>query len=551
MTDYRQINEKYTKYALDVINGRIVAGELIKLACERYMSWFDRDDIYFDTEKADKPVKFISKLRHWEGSEFVGKPFILQDWQEFMIYGIYGWIRKDNNSRVIRNAYIQISRKCGKTSLISALGLYGLIADGEPGAEVTTVAPSAEQSRIAYKKAYKYLESINKHNLFKVLRGEIRFTKASSRFRIMSSDAKFGDGFNPSFAIIDEYHAMKNNDIPNVLISGMGARKQPLMMYITTAGFDLLSPCKRYRDMCEEILRGVKQDDTIFALIYELDENDDWEDESNWKKCCPSLGHSVFKDFMEQQKVMAKNNSSEEREILTKTFNKWVNMKSDWLPYTLILDNTDKVNLEDYKGKDKIYGVIGVDLGAISDLTSISLCFKYEEKIYFKTWLFVPEVAFEESPNKHLYNEWYKKGYIIMTPGNATDYDYVLNKILEINQYIKIVKVFYDKWNATQFTENAIQHRINMIPFSQQLGNFNDPTKEFERLLRQNKAVIDDNEAVRWCIMNATLKEDHHANVMPVKSGTKYEKIDAVVSMIEALAAVKTISNNKHFFMSL
>lgn len=550
MNNINEIDPKFTSYARDVLSGKIVAGELIKLACERFISWFDRDDIYFDPVRAEKPVRFISKLKHFTG-KFKGKSFILQDWQEFLIYNIYGWIRKDNDTRLIRNVYIQISRKCGKTSLAAAIGLYGLIADGEAGAEVTCVAPSAEQSRIAFKNASSYLESINKFKLFRPMRGEIRYDRTKSRFRIMSSDASLGDGFNCSTAIIDEYHAMKTNDIPNVLVSGMGMRTQPLTIYITTAGFNLMSPCKKYRDMCEEILRGVKDDDTIFAAIYELDEEDNINDEKVWKKCCPSLDITVTGDYMKQQLKMMKNNSADEVPILTKTFNKWCQSLSNWLPYTLLLENTKKFNIEEFKDVPKLYGIMGIDLGSTSDMTSISLGFNYESKFYFKTWIFIPEIALEESPNKHLYLEWKKRGLIEITPGNACDYDYILNKVLEINKSIKIFKVMYDKWNSTSFTEQAVQHRINMIPYSQSLGNFNSPTKEFERLLRLNNVVLDDNEAVRWCIMNATLKEDWNGNIKPVKGGTKYEKIDAVISILESLGGMLESTQFKHFFTTI
>ena len=550
MTNIYEIDPKFTKYAEGVLSGKIIAGELVRLACKRYLSYFERDDIYFDPDRAEKPIRFISHLRHFEG-DFAGKNFELQEWQKFLVYAICGWIRKDNDSRLVRNAYIQISRKCGKTSIASALGLYFLIADGEAGAEVDCVSPSAEQSRIAFKKASAFVESINKFKLFRPMRGEIRYDKTKSRFRIMSSDASFGDGFSPSFCVVDEYHAMKNNDIPNVLVSGMGYRKQPLMLYITTAGFDLLCPCKKYRDMCEEILRGVKEDDTVFALIYEMDKDDDWKDSHNWYKCCPSLGITVNEDYMKQQIQMAQNNSSEERAILTKTFNMWVNMKNDWLPYSLLLENTKKFEIEEFKDVQKLYGIMGIDLGSTSDMTSISLGFNYESKFYFKTWLFIPEVALEESPNKHLYLEWKKRGLIEITPGNACDYDYILNKILEINKSIKIFKVMYDKWNSTSFTEQAVQHRINMIPYSQSLGNFNSPTKEFERLLRLNNVVLDDNEAVRWCIMNATLKEDWNGNIKPVKGGTKNEKIDAVISILESLGGMLESTQFKHFFTTI
>jgi phage terminase large subunit-like protein len=545
----KNVSSKFTKYAEDVVNGNIVAGELVKLACKRYLSWFDRDDIYFDEARAEKPVKFIAKLKHRTG-KFNNQPFILQDWQEFLVYAIFGWIRKDNNTRLIRSAYIQISRKCGKTSLASALGLYGMIADEESGAEITCVAPSAEQSRIAFKNASSFLESINKFSLFRALRGEIRFDKTKSRFRIMSSDANFGDGFNPSLAIIDEYHAMKNNDIPNVLISGMGMRTQPLMLYITTAGFDLFSPCKIYRDMCEDILRGVKEDDTIFSLIYEMDENDDFNDSKNWKKCCPSLGITVTDDYMKQQLKMMINNPSDEVPILTKTFNKWCSSSDSWLPNSLLVKSTQKVNLEDFKDK-KIIGIMGVDLAAVSDLTCISLIFNYLDKFYFKTWIFLPESALEESPNKDMYKRWKREKLINITPGNATDYDYVLNKIMEINKYITIWKIEYDTWNATQFTENAIQNRLKMEPFSQTLGNFNRPTKEFERLVRLGKVVIDDNEAVRWCFSNTTIKTDWNDNAKPVKGGTKYGKIDAVISMLQALGGMLYTKSFNHFFAAI
>ncbi len=543
------VPDKYTQYANDVISGKIVAGELVQLACKRYLSWFERDDIYFDTDAADKPVRFISKLKHFTG-KFKGKAFILQDWQEFLVYNIFGWIRKDTGTRLIRNAYIQISRKCGKTSLASALGLYGLIADGEAGAEVTCVAPSAEQSRIAFKNASNFLETINRGKLFRAMRGEIRFDKTKSRFRIMSSDANFGDGFNPSLAIIDEYHAMKNNDIPNVLISGMGMRTQPLMLYITTAGFNLFSPCKTYRDMCEEILRGVKEDDSIFALIYEMDKDDDITDKNVWKKCCPSLDITVTDDYMRQQLTMMQNNTSDEVPILTKTFNKWCSSSESWLPNTLLLKHTQNINLEDFKDK-KLISILGVDLASVSDLTCVSMVFNHEDMFYFKSWIFVPEVALEESPNKDMYKRWRKDGVIIVTPGNATDYDYVLNTILDINKYVTVWKVEYDTWNATQFTENAMQHRIKMEPFGQALGNFNRPTKEFERLLRLGRVVIDDNEAVRWCFSNCTIKSDNNDNSKPVKGGTKHGKIDAVISMLEALGGMLYTKSFNHFFTAL
>lgn len=530
------IDSKYTEYAKDVLEGKIVAGELIKLACQRYLNFFEREDLYFDTEKADKPLRFIAKLKHNTG-KFVGHPFILQDWQRFIIYAIFGFYKKEDDTRLCRSSYIQIARKCGKTSFASAIGLYGLVADGESGAEVTCVAPSAAQSRIAFKNASEYVGTINRGNILKCLTGEIRFDHTHSRFRIMSSSAKFGDGFNPSLAIIDEYHALPNNDIPNLLISGTGMRRQPLMIYITTAGFNLYSACHSYRNMCEEILRGLKEDDSIFPFIYELDPSDNWEDSTVWKKCCPSLDITVTKDYMERQLLTAKNNPVDEISIKTKTFNIWCSSKEVWLQNDLLLKVSKDIKLEDY-GNKGLVAYAGIDLAAVSDLACLSILFQYENNFYFKTWAFVPETQLTESLNKELYKKWKREGNLIVTHGNVTDYDYILKQIQEINKVIPIVKVSYDSWNATQFAISATEQGLNMSPYSQALGNFNKPTKEFERLVKSGKVVIDNSELVRWCFNNAVLKSDFNENCKPIKGDNRNNKIDAVISMLTALGGL-------------
>ena len=211
------VPDKYTQYAKAVTDGQIVAGELIKLTCQRYLSWFDKDDRYFDCDAADRPVKFISKLKHTTG-KFNGKPFILQDWQEFLVYHIFGWKWKETGTRVIRNAYIQIARKCGKTSLLSAIALYCLMCDGEAGAEVDICAPSRDQSNICFTSAKNYAESINKGSLLRSMRNVIIFPKTKSKIKTMSSDSKFGDGFNTSLGIIDEYAAFNEMILQTLLL---------------------------------------------------------------------------------------------------------------------------------------------------------------------------------------------------------------------------------------------------------------------------------------------------------------------------------------------
>lgn len=536
------VDDRFVDYPLSVLNGTTIAGELVKLQCKRYLDLFSRDDLYFDPERAQRPIKFISKLKHWQGFQFVGKPFILDDWQKFLIYNTYGWIKKSDNTRLIRQVYLQISRKNGKTSLAAALGLYHLIGDNEPGAEVDVVAPSSSQSHIALNAAQNYGSSINKHGILKYRNSDILFKHTNSKLRVMSSDKKYGDGYNASCAILDECHAFPSADIYNLVTSSMGARKQPLLISITTAGFDLYSFCKQLRDTCIEILKGLKTDDTLLPLIYEMDDDDDWEDPVNWKKCCPAFNVTVSEEYMREQQTRAKNLPSEEVAIKTKTFNIWCSSSSTWLTTDKLLSASEDFDIYDIFSRcSSAVVTAGIDLAATYDLTALSLMVRTDDgDYYFKTWCFLPESALQDSVNKDKYRQWAKAGYITITNGNVCDYDYVLSKIIEINENIPIQSIAYDSWNSSQLVINATGQGLPMKPFAQNLGSFNRPTREFERLLGQNKVHISNNPVVRWCFENATLKTDYNDNVKPIKSGKNKEglnpaKIDCVIAMLEAL----------------
>jgi phage terminase large subunit-like protein len=529
--------EKYTQYARDVISGKIVAGYYIKLAAKRYLDFMQRDDMEFRTKMADKPVNFISKLLHTEG-QFYKKPFILQDWQAFMVYAMFGFYWKGTDKRVCRNAYIQISRKCGKTSLASALALYGLIGDGEAGAEIDFVAPSAEQTRIGFRAASNYAESINRANILNCLRNTITFNPTKGRIRMMSSDAKLGDGFNPHFAIIDEYHALETNDLPNVMMSGMGMRRNPMMIYITTAGFNVYGPCKEYRDMCADILEGEKVDDTIFALIYELDRDDDWIDETKWKKCIPSLNITVEEDYIKQQVTLAKNNVSMEVGVRTKNLNQWVESSQVWISDEIIRANMKPVPMEAFNGQ--IISA-GIDLAAVSDLTVYSIMMspnpdrEFEpDKYVFKSFYYLPSECLENNRNWQKYRLWQQHKYLTVNPGNVTDYRYILDDIKGSMDKFMFNGIYYDAWQSTLFIIMATEEGLPCVPYSQSIGNFTKPVKTFELLLKKGDIVIDDNPITRWCFQNVVLKEDHNQNCKPTKDN-RDSKIDVVISMLEAL----------------
>ena len=531
----------YNEYADNVISGKIKACEAIQLACKRYKDWFNREDIYFDKDDVENKIRIVSRLKHSTGKHN-GKPFILLPWQQWCVANIFGWKWKDTNLRVIRNVFIMISRKAGKTAFAAALAILCAIADKENGAEIELVANSRKQAKIAFDITSNFCESVDlKNKIFKRFRDTIKMPKTKSSIQILSSDAMGNDGYNSSCFVLDEFHAAKSWDLYNVMKSSQGMREQPLSVIITTAGFLLNGyPCYEHRLNCIDILKGNKVDDTQFSAIYELDRDDDWEDESNWIKCAPSLGITVNVDYLREQIQAAKNNPALEVGVKTKNFNVFCQSKNVWIPDTYLKDSFSKLDINDFKDEDCY---MGVDLSAISDLTSYSILFppnenreKYPDKYVFFSNIYLPESTIEESVNSELYKQWKRQKYLTITSGNVVDYDYILKDQLKIYNDTYLLAIGYDSWNATQWAINATAEGLPLYPYSQAVGNFNKPTKTFEMLLRQGKIVMDFNPIVRWCFNNVELKYDWNDNCKPVKcGGEQSKKIDPVISMLQAL----------------
>ena len=523
------LDKKYTEYAEDVISGKIKACKYVKQACQRFISWFDKYE--FRSEKADAVVNFIYNLKHSVGKHN-GQNFELLDFQKWIVYSIFGFYYPNTDKRVVNYVYLELARKNGKSAFIAAICLYMLIADGENGSEVEMVANSAKQAKICFTMSSNYLSSIDKKGkYFKRYRDSIKFDKTKSILQILSSDASGNDGYNSYCFVLDECHEQPDSRLWDVMCSSQGMRENSLGIIITTAGFNLFGFCYGYRKVCSEILSGLKEDDSQFIAIYTLDEDDDWENKENWIKANPSLGQTVSESYLEQQIKKAKNNPSLEVGIRTKNFNQWVSSSDIWISNDLLLESSKKINLEDYKD---LTAYVGVDLAAVSDLTAVSLMIPIDGKFYFWTKYYLPQSALFDNSNSELYKDWKRKGYLTITDGNVTDYDYLLSDILKMNNIVYIDKIAYDAYNATQWAINATAQGLPLEPYSQALWNFNKPTKELERLIKSGKVVIDDNPITRWCFSNVVLKYDHNENVKPTK-GESQQKIDGVISMIESL----------------
>lgn len=547
-----KLDSKYTDYATRVLSGEIVAGGLIKLACKRFISYLESDTITFDEKKADKVVNFIEKLTLSTG-KFAHRKFKLSEWQKFVIYYVYGLVYKESGLRVTREVYLQLARKSGKTALASAMALYHLVADGENDGQIIFAANSTAQAQLAFTMATNYVSYIDpKGKYFKKYRDSIKFPLTKSIMKVVSADANRLDGLNISAAVIDEYHAAPNNAVSEVLSSSVGMRTQPLIIYVTTSGFDLTSPCYTMRNTCVELLHGKLQDDSLAAFIFELDEDDDIENPINWVKCQPNLGLTVTEDYIKSELIKAKNNPSLMTNFKTKILNKWVaSAVGEWIPSEYILKCSEEVKLEDWSNYTCF---VGLDLSSVSDMTAISVLIfdNINQKYMFKNYYFLPQSALSESSNREKYRIWNEQKYLALTSGNVVDYNYILNKIQEINKIVPIEAISYDSWQSTALIIKLTELGFNCVPFSQSIGSMNRPTRHLEMISRNGHLVLDDNPITRWCFANCELREDYNNNVKPQKLNKMSEnKIDGVAAMCDALGHYLTETHYDNTLISI
>lgn len=524
----------YLRYVEDVKGGKIIVGRYMRLAVSRFESWLLRDDVQWRREPVERVIDFFSLLSHFNGKH-AGEPFLLEPWQQFIIACIYGFYDKKTGRRLCNNVYIEIARKNGKTAFAAGLCLYHLIADGEAGAEVDLAANSKEQAKIAFDFCAKFARGLNteKKTYLRPFRDRIFFDMQDAKLYVFASDSTKLDGFGASMYLLDEFHAAPDSRLREVLKSSQGQREDPLEVIITSAGFNLSSPCYEYREMCGEVLEGLSEDDNLWAFIFSLDEDDNWEDPSVWVKANPNLGKVVSEFFLSRQVRQALNDRSQESGVKTKNFNLWLNTSEVWIPDGHVMSSLREGRLLDFVREDDAV-FVGIDLSSTCDLSAVSYLIPREDAFYFWVDYYLPSEALSLSPHREKYRRWVRGGHLTLTPGNVIDYDYILRDLLAVDKAHPLEKIGYDDWNATQFVIQATKEGLPMLPYGQNIGNFNRPTKEFERLILSSRVRLHSNPVTLFCLRNVVLRYDHNGNAKPDKSKEE-RKIDGVVAMLEAL----------------
>lgn len=535
----------------DVQSGRLVSCEYVKLAVKRHLT--DLKDahkrgLFFSEEKANHAIMFISMMKHTKG-DWKGKPFNMQPFQAFIIGSIFGWLRKEvinGEEKIFRRfklAYNEVARKNGKTELAGGIGNYMFIADGEGASEVYTAATKKPQAALCLSSAADMMQMLkNESKAINKLVG-ISTSKHSKTMYVLSTNSKFEalaadsdkeDGLNPHCGIIDEYHAHPTSELMEVIKTGMGGRLQPLIFIITTAGFNKLSPCFRLRKTIIDILRGHKEDDSTFGIIFTLDDPDKWTDEKEWIKANPNIGKSPYWHYMRDQFTNAVNQGGEAMvQFKTKNLNIWENTATTWIADKFWNKAKKTFTPADFEG-EKIW--VGLDLASVKDITAVRVIAEREGKLYSWGKYYLPEAAVEPRTKEGTaYREWVNNGYLTATPGNVTDIKYVMEDLIYLADNYQLQTVQYDPWNARDMAAELVNRGLNMIEHSQWLSHFAFPTKQYEKFIMDGTYHHDGNPIQTWMLSNIQLKRDSNGNYKPDKNKST-EKIDGVVADIMALS---------------
>ena len=537
-----QINSIPFQYANDVLSGNIITGRYVKLAVERFFRWIDESPesgYTLNHGYGMHIIKFFEKfLIHTKGKT-AGQSFVLSPFQQFTLYNVFGWIDKNGNRRV-REVYEKMAKKNGKTAVMAGVGLYGMVFDQEAEAEIYVGATKEDQARLCVNQAKSFVEinSLLKLEGFNVYQKGVKFIPTNSFMVPLGGDSKTQDGMNAHIGIIDEYHAHKDDSIKENIESSMASRRQPLLYHITTAGFNPYGVCANYENMCKDILDGTMDNDRLFIMIHDLDENDDWEDPKNWIKANPNLGITVSEEFLKQEFLKAKNQTSKITNFKTKHLNMWVDAPSVWIPDEVWMQGAKPVKVENFT---KFGGYAGLDLSSTTDITAFVMLSEPDEEGIrdIIPFFFIPKKTIDRRSKEDgvPYRDWANKGLIIATEGGTVDYNIVVKTVAENIKKHNIKRVELDKWNATGVSQKFEEYGIEHSFFSQAISVINGPTKEFERLATDGKLRHGGNPVLRWMLSGAVIVQDPNENIK-VHKGKSHQgrkRVDGIIATIMAL----------------
>ena len=525
-------------YAHHIVKGHRAACKPVRQACQRFIDDFARESFpyKYSAEKADKVCRFIENLPHTKGKWASQKQSLsLESWQKFIICNLFGWVNAKGFRR-FREGYLKIPRKNGKSLLAAAIGHVMFSKDGEFGAEVYSGATTEKQAWEIFLPAKQMAQRTPEYSEFfgiEINAKSLTINENGSRFEPLIG--KPGDGSSPSCALVDEYHEHSADDFVQTMKTGMGSREQPLLLAITTAGADISGPCYDMETECLKLLDGVHDDERVFALIYGLDDADDWTDPAMLEKANPNYDVSVSGEFLLAQQAEAIRNASKQNAFKRKHMNQWVGAHTAWLNMENVKRCVDEeMKIDDFIGEDLI---IPVDLASRIDITAVPKVFMklINGKMHYYAFcrFYLPEETILDPKNGH-YQGWVNDGWLTATDGNEIDFNEIQADITADMDKYGAKEVTYDPWRATQLAQGLQAEGASIVEFRNTVQNMSPAMYELEAAIESGRFHYDGNPVLTWMLSNVIAKIDAKDNVYPRKSKPEH-KIDGAVALIMAL----------------
>ncbi len=560
-------------YARDVTAGRVVVGRLVFMACARHLRDLAKGGergLSFDQDAAQKAIGFFAFLCLTEGADDgEPKPFLLQPWQAFIVGSLFGWKGEDGYRR-FRTAYVEGGKGCGKSPLAAGIALYGLVADGERGAEIYSAATTREQASILFRDAKNMIEaSPELSDMLVVGIGNVAHAESQSFFRPCSSEHRGLDGKRVHVALIDELHEHPTSLVADKMRAGTKGRRQALIFEITNAGYDRESVCYQHHEYSRKVLEAASpgeanHNDSWFAYVCTLDscaahhaegkqqpvdgcpDCDDWRDESTWLKANPNLGVSITRKYLAEQVEEAKGMPAKEGIVKRLNFCLWCEAETQWLSAELWSRGGGKLDPAALAGRE-CYG--GLDLASKVDVAAFVLAFPDfpgPGDVSLLPFFWIPEeTAKARSVAENVpWPVWAREGHVTLTEGEVIDQDAIEAEVKRLCETYRVVLAKVDPWNAAQITVHLMQYGLEVEEFRQNAQNFNEPTKLFEAMLKEGRLKHGDHPVLSWMAGNVSVLSNVNENVRPVKpKHGSPKRVDGIVAAVMALSGVMVAAN--------
>lgn len=529
------------EYHSQIQNGVVNVSKRLKRVYEKLAAdCLNTIDGYFFSEKhANRPIEFIEKFCKHSKGEWAGKPVKLELFQKAFISALFGFVDESGN-RKYRESMFYVARKNGKSTLLAGLALYCLIADGEAGAEVYMAATKKEQARIIFDEAVNMVKQspLLAKNI-KKRKTDLYFGLTFSKLKPLGRNAETLDGLNGSAVIIDEVHSIKDRNQYEVLKQSQSARRNPLLIMITTAGTLRASIFDDMYNYACGVADGTIEDKGFLPILYELDEKIEWQNPAMWQKANPALGSIKKIEDLQAKVKRAAQSPQDLTGVLVKDFNIIENQAATWLTFEE-LNNTETFNLADFKG---YYAVGGGDLSITTDLTCATiLMINADEKIFVHQMYWLPAENFERrvQEEKIPYDKWHERGLLRLCQGNSINFQDITAWFLEIVEKHEITPawIYYDPYSARYWVQEMESRGFKMVKLYQTAKNLSLPMQMLGSDLRAKKINYGNNPILKWCLGNTGVHEDFNGNILPIKASGKKNRIDGAASLIDAYAGL-------------